>query len=89
MAKPKAKVITQEASKRVRAKSAEPKSKLDILTDALRRPSGASIVELSKLTGWQTHSVRGAMAGALKKRGHEITSTKEGKERRYHITRGK
>jgi hypothetical protein len=24
-------------------------------------------------TGWQAHSIRGAMAGALKKRGHAIT----------------
>jgi hypothetical protein len=38
------------------------------------------------LTGWQAHSVRGAIAGALKQRGHAISSTRVGDEpRRYRI----
>jgi hypothetical protein len=37
-------------------------------------------------TGWQSHTVRGAMAGALKKRlGLTITSEKEERGRVYRI----
>jgi hypothetical protein len=38
---------------------------------------------MMKATGWQAHSVRGAIAGALKKRGLTITSTKVDGVRRY------
>lgn len=34
----------------------------------LRRPGGATLDALVKATGWQRHTVRGAIAGALKKR---------------------
>jgi stage V sporulation protein SpoVS len=34
-------------------------------------------------SGWQPHSVRGAIAGSLKKRGLVITSAKDDGERRY------
>jgi hypothetical protein len=60
-------------------------SKLDQLTSLLTRTGGATLDEMMKLTGWQGHSIRGAMAGALKKRGHGITSVKEHGVRRYHI----
>ena len=46
---------------------------------------GATIAELSAGAGWQTHSVRGAMAGALKKHGHAIVSEKLDGVRRYRI----
>ena len=34
----------------------------------LQRPEGATIAEIVEATGWQPHTVRGALAGALKKR---------------------
>lgn len=58
-------------------------TKLDQLEKMIRRKNGASIAEMAKTTGWQTHSVRGALAGALKKRGLEITSEKIDGVRRY------
>jgi len=58
-------------------------SKLDQLAALLLRDTGASIAEMIKATGWQQHSVRGAMAGALKKRGLVITSAKVDDIRRY------
>jgi len=42
-------------------------SKLAALVALLRRPEGARIDEMMTATGWQAHSVRGAMSGALKK----------------------
>lgn len=59
-------------------------TKLDTLEELLRRKNGASIAEMITATGWQQHSVRGAVAGALKKRGLTITSTKVDDVRRYH-----
>ena len=38
-------------------------------------------------TGWQQHSVRGALAGALKKRGLIITSDKIDDLRRYRASK--
>ena len=61
------------------------KTKLDLLLARLRKPGGASIEELMKATGWQSHSVRGAMAGSLKKKGHVVTSAKVDGQRRYKL----
>ncbi len=55
----------------------------------LRAPEGATIAEIAAATGWQPHTVRGAMAGVLKKKlGLEVTSEKvEGRGRVYRIGR--
>lgn len=58
-------------------------TRLDLLQGLLTHPDGASIAEMMEATGWQSHSIRGAMAGALKKRGLSITSEKTDKVRRY------
>ena len=53
----------------------------------LERPEGASISEISNMTGWAPHSARGMIAGALKKRlGLQIsTSSQDKRGRVYHI----
>lgn len=43
-------------------------SKIDTVIALLRRPDGASLDEIVAATGWQRHSVRGALAGAVKKK---------------------
>ena len=55
----------------------------------LRAPDGATIEEIMAATGWQSHTVRGAMAGALKKKlGLEVTSEKvEDRGRVYSLPR--
>ena len=53
----------------------------------LSRAKGATIEEMAAKTGWQTHSVRGAISGTLKKKLHlAVTSEKvEGSGRVYRI----
>ena len=86
--KKSAKPVTRDGGQR-RATNVSA-SKLDSIVAALRSPRGASIAALMTLTGWQQHSVRGAIAGALKKkRGLKITSSKPDGERIYRIEGGK
>ncbi len=53
----------------------------------LSQPEGATVDEIAAATGWQKHTVRGAMAGALKKKlGLTIESSKvEGRGRVYRL----
>lgn len=75
------------------AKEAPPRKVRDgtkqaALIDMLRTPDGATIAEIAAASGWQAHTVRGAMAGALKKKlGLDVTSEKvEGRGRVYRLT---
>ena len=45
-----------------------PGTKLAALVVALRRPQGAIGLQLMLATGWQPHSVRGAISGMLRKK---------------------
>ena len=60
-----------------------PTTKLDHLAALLERREGATLAEMMSATGWQPHSVRGALAGSLKRRGLVITSEKIDGVRRY------
>lgn len=60
-------------------------SKLAQLVAMLSRAEGASLAEMTAATGWQAHSVRGALAGALKRKGHTVLSDKVEGVRRYRI----
>jgi hypothetical protein len=63
-------------------------TKQAVLIAMLRRPDGADLDEIAEATGWQKHTIRGAISGALKKKlGLEVTSTRDHQNRRvYHIT---
>jgi len=68
---------------------ADPKGKLGELVKLLRRPGGSTIEVMMKATGWQAHSVRGAMSGSLKKKlGFQIASEKTDAGRIYRIVDG-
>lgn len=62
-------------------------TKQSALIELLKRPEGASLAEMVEATGWQQHTVRGAMAGSLKKKlSLDIVSEKsDGQERKYRI----
>ena len=52
----------------------------------LQRKNGATLEEIMEKMGWQKHTVRGFMAGAMKKAGYTVESFKpEGGERTYRI----
>ena len=73
---------TEERPTRTRADSKQAQ-----LIEMLKAPKGATIDEIVAAFGWQPHTVRGAIAGALKKKlGLEVTSEKdEGRGRVYRI----
>jgi hypothetical protein len=80
-----AKAATPTAAGRVRKARAD--SKQSKLIAMLKEKGGAAVDEIAKTFGWQPHTVRGAIAGALKKRlGLDVTSEKvEGRGRVYRI----
>lgn len=84
MTKKKASGGTAKASPKKAAKAKT--SKLARLEAMLRQPAGATIEQLGRSLGWQHHSVRGAIAGSLKKKGIAVTSEKpESGDRIYRI----
>lgn len=69
--RPKA-VKPSESAASAPAGAKAPSGKLGIVVNLLRRPEGATIAQLVEATGWQAHSVRGALAGSLKRK-HGLT----------------
>ncbi len=66
-----------------------PKGKLGALVALLLRPEGASLEAMQAATGWQAHSVRGVIAGSIKKKlGFAVTSEKSDAGRLYRIVKG-
>lgn len=65
-------------------------TKQAMLIALLQAPEGATMDTIMTATGWQAHTVRGAMSGALgKKLGLIVTSAKEGDGARvYRISPG-
>jgi hypothetical protein len=72
------------------AKSDGPRegSKMAQVISMLQRENGATISEIMASMGWQKHTVRGFVAGAMKKAGYTVESFKpEGGERSYRISK--
>ena len=72
---------------RASSAAARPGTKQALLIDLLKRKKGATIEKIVAATGWQPHSVRGAISGTPKKKlGLAVTSEKPGDgPRRYRI----
>jgi hypothetical protein len=62
-------------------------TKLATLIALLRQPDGTTMAEMTEATGWQQHTVRGALAASVKKKlGIEVVSDKlHGHVRRWRI----
>ena len=78
---------TTETEAAPKARTPREGTKQATMIAMLRAPDGATIEEIMAATGWQSHTVRGAMAGALKKKlGLEVTSEKvESRGRVYKL----
>jgi hypothetical protein len=77
-----------KAKKAPKTESAGPRegSKTAQVVAMLQRKNGATLGEIMTTMGWQKHTVRGFMAGAMKKAGYTVESFKpEGGERSYRI----
>ena len=70
------------------ATPARPASKARLVLQLLQRPEGATIAQLVAATGWLPHTTRAALTG-LRKKGHEVASSKaDGEERVYRAVAG-
>lgn len=70
------------------ATNVKPASKSSLVLQLLRRDEGATIAQLVAATNWLPHTTRAALTG-LKKKGHEVMSSKaDGKERVYRVVAG-
>jgi hypothetical protein len=105
MTKPKSntKVATRSAARKIskgkpRTRPASASSKSAVPTDTkhariiamLRAPAGTTIVAIMAATDWQQHSVRGFLAGVVRKKlGLNLVSEQTDKGRVYRIKNGK
>ena len=59
------------------SRTIRPGTKLAAIIDAMRHPGGATIAQMMAGTGWQAHTVRGAISGMFRKHlGYEVVTEK-------------
>jgi hypothetical protein len=79
----------QLTARKAKRPNSEAGSKQDSVIAMLKSPAGATIDAMMKATGWQQHSVRGFLAGVVRKRLKlKLGSKKVDGKRIYQITGG-
>ena len=78
-----------KAARAKKAAAARHGSKTAKILALLKRSGGVTLKELTKVTGWQAHSVRGFLSGTIgKKMGTPVASTKRADgDRSYHLSK--
>ena len=56
------------STKKLKSLRSKSQTMTDKMIHLMRRRNGATLADLVELTGWQTHSVRGAISGTLRKK---------------------
>jgi len=86
----KPKTRASREAKQAAAPSADKRprvTKAETVIGLLSRPEGATIAQMCEATGWQQHSVRGFLAGTVKKKANvALTSAKAEGLRIYRLT---
>ena len=76
----------QRATRAAQPSEPRPGSKAAQVITLLRRKNGATLSEIMERMQWQVHTVRGFMAGAMKKAGYAVESFKSDRgERSYRL----
>ena len=84
-----ASTATRVAVAKAKRPNNDPGSKQDSVIAMLKSPAGATIDAIMKATSWQQHSVRGFLAGVVRKRLKlRLGSKKVDGKRVYRITGG-
>ena len=79
---------TPQKATKPKAEGVREGSKTAQVVALLQRKNGATLAEIMDKMAWQKHTVRGFMAGAMKKAGYAVESFKpEGGERSYRINK--
>ena len=86
------KAIPSESRPRKDKKSAptikRSSTKQETVLGMLRQPKGTTVAAIAKATGWQQHSVRGVLAGVVKKKLRlKLESEAVGEQRVYSIAK--
>jgi Protein of unknown function (DUF3489) len=80
---------SQQLTADPKGEQADPGSKQSRVIAMLRSPAGATIAAMMEATGWQQHSVRGFLAGVVRKRLKlKLGSKKVEGTRVYRVTTG-
>ena len=80
---------SQQTTIDAKGKGANPGSKQSRVIAMLQSPAGATIAAMRQTTGWQQHSVRGFLAGVVRKRLKlKLSSKKVDGTRVYRVAPG-
>jgi hypothetical protein len=72
-----------------KARNVRPDSKQSRVIAMLHSPAGATIAAMMKATGWQQHSIRGFLAGVVRKRLNLNLSSKKIDDSRVYSIKGR
>jgi hypothetical protein len=91
-ARPPAKTAAHKSRQRTDVKQAptskRSSTKQETVLGMLRQPKGTTVAAIVKATGWQQHSVRGFLAGVVKKKLKlQLESELSGDQRVYRIAK--